>query len=642
LFNKLFASFQSSFSTTLRQTAAIFQPPFDGLWLVEILYIIFCYIVYPHSSALMGDLPDSDDYMYLNQILDWMQGQGWYDNIQHRLDPPNGVPIHFSRLAMLPMAALLGLFKLCGSSWQGAGILMATFYPLILFGGFFVILRWVASMFVPTAWAGVSAFVTLFAGGVVFMLRPGHIDHHGLMLLFLMFAMGCVMRLIDRPDQKRWAIYTGITLGLGQTIALEILPWLLLVSGWIGLAAIIKGKNIARQGLNYGLTLCGVSFVGLLLTRLPSDLLTIDVLTYSIVYVILAAGIALTFIGISFASSAPQIVRWIVGGGLAGVSGFLFLHHFPELIVGPYGGIDPALAQIILGEIIEAQPYKTAHISWFELSRIIVPTIMAIGINLYLVCAKKTSGNQRWHWSFHLLLLSAAFALAIFYQRRFVAEMDMLVILPMTFLLHRGWVWIGTSLRGRPRVYAEIGLILLVGPLPAILYPAMIDGRTFATGMMLFGAHGADPDKCQMVALEKILRDRQKIGDQPLLIMNPLSSGPELLFRTRHSVLAAPFHMDVDGNVDSMRFFSTPYPEEAEAIARRRHIGLVVTCRSFPEVYVRLSPSQQLIQGDNTKDFAPHFIERLMLGKVPGWLKPVLARDLVNYAVYTVDWSAPK
>ena len=33
-----------------------------------------------------------------------LKGAGWYDNIQHRLNPPDGVMIHFSRLAMIPMA----------------------------------------------------------------------------------------------------------------------------------------------------------------------------------------------------------------------------------------------------------------------------------------------------------------------------------------------------------------------------------------------------------------------------------------------------------------------------------------------------------------------------------------------------------
>src|ERR1700722_16155786 len=141
----------------LRPVFAIFQPPFEGLWLVALLYYAWCFIIYPHSPVLRGDLPDTDDYMYLNQVLDWMKGQGWYDNIQHRLNPPAGVPIHFSRLAQLPMAGIIFILELLGLGPKGAGTLMAVFYPLALLGGFFCAVRWLAQSFMPREWAGVSA-----------------------------------------------------------------------------------------------------------------------------------------------------------------------------------------------------------------------------------------------------------------------------------------------------------------------------------------------------------------------------------------------------------------------------------------------------------------------------------------------------
>ncbi len=631
---------KSPLASTLRATAAIFRPPFDGLWLVALLYIVFCYVAYPHSAVLRGDLPDTDDYMYLNQVIDWMKGQGWYDNIQHRLDPPVGVPIHFSRLAQLPMAALLGLFELCGLGPRGAGTVMATIYPVILLGCFFATLRWVAESFVPKEWAGASAFVALFSGGALFMFRPGHIDHHGLIVILVALAMGCVLRMMERPDQRRWAVYAGLIMAAGQTIALEILPWLLLLSGWVGLWAVVKGKAAAWQSLLYSLVFCVISFVCLALTRPPSDLMTIDVLTYSIVYVILAAGIAVTFAGIALVANASAFLRWIIGGGLAVGIGFLFLRHFPELVVGPYGGIDPALAQIILDEIEEALPFKTARNSWFDISRIAVPTWIAMIVLIRILCDRTRRPDERWRWGLQFLMLAAAFALSMFYQRRFVAMMGMLTIIPLTALLQTGWVAIGERWRGRARTYAEIGLVLLVGPLPAILYPAILDGRSFNTGILMFGAGtSASTDKCEMYELENALRDKAAYGDRPRLIMNTISSGPEILFRTDHSVLSAPFHMDVAGNVDATRFFSTPYPEEAEAIARRRHIDLVVACRAFPEVYVRVSPSKELRQGDAIDDFAPHFIQRLMLNKVPSWLKEAQIPGLVNYAVYEVHLS---
>jgi hypothetical protein len=629
------AKIRASISDLLRSTGALFQTPFNGLGLVLILYIFFSYVVYPHSGMLRGDFPDTDDYMYLNQVLDWLKGQGWYDNIQHRLDPPHGAPIHFSRLAQLPMAALILFFEAVGFGPRGAATLMATLYPVLLLGGLFVALRWLAQSFVSPAWVRATALIGFFATSVIYMFRPGHVDHHGLMLIFIAVALGCVLRMMERPDQNRWPIYTGMVLAVGQTIALEILPWLLLLSGWIGLWCIIKGAKPARQGLLYGLILTATSFVCLLLTRPPSDLITVDVLTYSIVYVILAAGITVPLAGIALAGGLHPAFRWVVGCLLGGGAAFLFLHQFPDLVSGPYGGMDPTLSQIILGEIQEAQPYKTHNQTWFNISMVAMPAWIALMVNArFIIAAPSTS--IRWRWALHFILLATSCGLAIFYQRRFVAEMGLFTILPFTALLQEGWQWIGQTLQGRKRVYAEFLLILLVGPLSTQIYPALLDGRSLNTGLLLFPASSAAPEKCEMYELENYLRDTTTLGDHPRIIMNTLSSGPELLFRTNDSVLAAPFHMDVAGNIDSMRFFSTPYPEEAEAIARRRHIDLIVSCRYFPEVYLRPTLSKELSREDSTKDFAPHMIERLMLDKVPNWLKRVSTPTLPNYVIYEV------
>src|ERR1700761_6319831 len=91
--------------------AAIFEPPFYGLPFLIWGYFVWCYLVYPDSAILHGSLPDSDDYMYLDQVLDWLRGQSWYDNVQHRLNPPEGVPIVFSRLTEFPMAAITWLLS---------------------------------------------------------------------------------------------------------------------------------------------------------------------------------------------------------------------------------------------------------------------------------------------------------------------------------------------------------------------------------------------------------------------------------------------------------------------------------------------------------------------------------------------------
>ena len=83
-------------------------------------------------------------------------------------------------------------------------------------------------------------------------------------------------------------------------------------------------------------------------------------------------------------------------------------------------------------------------------------------------------------------------------------------------------------------------------------------------------------------------------------------------------------------------FSRPPIPRRPRPSLRRRHVDLVMACRYIAEVYLRAEPGKMLKEGKPLKDFAPHFILRLMSGQVPGWLKPVEIPQLDNYVIYEV------
>ncbi|MDX2028221.1 MAG: hypothetical protein SFW62_06265 [Alphaproteobacteria bacterium] len=629
-----------SVSRFFRSFAPIFQPPFNGLWLVIALYYAWCFLVYPNSQVLRGNFPDPDDYMHLTQALDWLKGQGWYDHIQHRINPPEGIPIHFSRLTQLPMAALIALFKFLGIPTRGAASIMALIYPLMLLAGFFGALYWAAQSFMPKKWAGITAYIALFATATMSTFQPGHVDHHGLIIILTTLALGCIGRMAENPAEKRWAAGAGLLLALGMAVALEILPCVLIIATWVGLWAIVKGGKATRQGFVFGMGFLLGSLCGLLSARPLSDFFTVDILSYSIVYILMAGGIAISLGGVAITASARLWLRGLVGGGLALLTGILFLHHFPGLMAGPYGGLDPSLAQLLLGEIVEAQPAFKRVDTAFELIAGISSLFLGLGAALYLL--KAGTPKERWRWGLIAALLLAIGGLAWFYQFRFSRLLGMLTVLPLAATLQKSWAWTGVHWRGRRKVFAEIGLLLLVGPLPGVLIPALVDGRSLNSGVLLFPAYG-NRELCDTYVLEQVLRDPRFYGDRPRLIMNTLGIGPELLFRTPHAVISAPY-LNVTGNMDATRFFSTPYPAEAEAIARRRHVDLVIACTKIPQVYIR--PPGHAPNQKPTPDFAPHFIERLLMGTTPGWLKRAQIPALKNFVIYEVlppnpDTSSP-
>ncbi|HEU0118723.1 MAG TPA: hypothetical protein VFR09_08840 [Alphaproteobacteria bacterium] len=625
-----------SIKKSFESLAPMFRPPFDGLGWLVVLYFAWCFLMYPHSQTLRGNLPDPDDYMYLTQVLDWLKGQGWYDNVQHRLNPPDGVPIHFSRLAQMPMALGILMFEQLHLGPRAAAMLTAMIYPLILFGGMLVALRRLAVSYVPEKWAGVVAYIALFATAMTFMYTPGHLDHHGLNLMLITLVLGFVVRMVERPGDYRLGLAAGLIMALSLTVALEVLPWLLLISAFLGLWAVVKGGAAARNALVYALALYLGSMATLAITRPPSEWMVPDVLTYSCVYVYLTGGVAVSMAGIAAVAGAPALVRWVAGGALAALTGWAFLHSFPALVAGPYGGMDPELARMMLGELDEARPLIRSEDTIFGLAVHFTGWAVATAAASHFF--RRAKGEARWRWALLLLLLTAGFLLTVFYQYRFIAMTSALTIVPLAALLQRGWARLAKWETGRARTFAEIGLLLLVGPLPGVLIPAAVDGRSFSSGVLLFPVDAAvKRNPCDTYVLEHVLDDPLLYGNRPRLIVSSMGQGPELLFRTPHKVLSAPYHMDVSGNIDATRFFSTPYASEAEQIARRRKIELVAACRYVPDVYTRPPEGKPgTLTGGAGKDFAPHFIELLMTGRAPKWLKEVDFRGLSNFVIYEV------
>src|SRR5258708_5838822 len=74
-----------------------------------LLIIIWIATVAAQMVAGLGRGNDmsTDDAMRLVEVRDLLAGQGWFDLTQYRLNPPDGVVMHWSRLIDLPLAMLI-------------------------------------------------------------------------------------------------------------------------------------------------------------------------------------------------------------------------------------------------------------------------------------------------------------------------------------------------------------------------------------------------------------------------------------------------------------------------------------------------------------------------------------------------------
>ncbi|MEY2925592.1 MAG: hypothetical protein RL367_69, partial [Pseudomonadota bacterium] len=166
-------------------------------------------------------LGDTDDNMRIQQVRDWIGGQGWYDLRQHRLDPPGGADIHWSRLVDLPLAGMILLFRpiFGDKTAQQIAVAVAPMLPLLI--AYAASAATVRRLIAPGSWP-IAFGVIMCSQSMLSMFMPLRIDHHGWQL-----AMDCVLMagLVD-PQARRGGLTVAAATVVSLVIGLEMLPYL--------------------------------------------------------------------------------------------------------------------------------------------------------------------------------------------------------------------------------------------------------------------------------------------------------------------------------------------------------------------------------------------------------------------------------
>jgi hypothetical protein len=606
---------------------ALMIPPCKGAPFILWILFVFCFAADSPSPLWHGNLSDPDDYLYLVQATDWLNGQDWFDRLQHRMNPPQGTPIHFSRLLSAFYAGFIFLLKPFFGT-VSAGLITAIFTPPLYFALFLFSLYRLGQNMIGSHWGNMTAYVAFFSAPLLFQFKPGHLDHHGLEALLAIANFYCLMRLIQNPLGLYWAAAAGLGSAFALTIGLEILPIVCLFSLYVGVWAAIEGGAALRSGLIYGLSLFALSLGFLIVTRAPSSLLDIDVQAYSIVYVLLSGGIAVCFAGVWVAEDRSPILRCTIGVLLACLTGLGFLYCFPELLQGPYGGTDPRVAKLIFS--VESEAWSICG-HWAALTQfaMLASPIMAIGCTVFML-TRFTLRRQRWIWGMNGLLLLASVGLSAFYQSRFLSYAQSFAVLPLAAMISYDWTQArDASLIKYYMRIARLGLLLLIGPISLFM---MTKGGEDIDVQGLRVPTTLEPGKdCDMHALAEVLNDKSRYGDRPRLIMNTLNEGTELLMRTPHTILAAPYHTNIGGNLDAWRFFNASDPEKARTIASQHNAELIVICSMQSQLY-----AYDMRDAGTTNAGGTPFVRQLITGHIPYWLRQIQSPSFGAFLLFEI------
>lgn len=599
-------------------------PPFRGLLILCWVYFILCFFLHPESALLVGRFIDPDDSMYLVHTLDWVNGQGWFDRVEHRMNPPEGVFIHFSRLMEIPYAFTIVLLKPFVGSLKAA-LATAAIWPLLFLLSLMIIYKRLMGEFIDKRWAGLVSFVVILSTNTTFAFMPGQIDHHGFVALLLLLSMTVFVVSIRASDKVLLPLIVGFILSLALVISLEILPFLLLFAFFVVVVDCAEGGIHKIKPIHMGLSLSTTGTFLLFLQRPFGSWLEMDLANYSAAYVLILYGISALFFALKpIARLRNNTFRFLSVVILALVLAAIYLNYFPQMESGPYGAVDPSLTNFLLPNITEAVPLID-RLDFQSLIFVVMPSLM-IALSYAFFRIIRPISHLRLPWMLVFLMLFSSALLAIFYQSRYLLYASIFSTVPLTAFLYdrlneRTRIQENSRIAHLYKRAQKIGWVLiypfLLVAVPAIFYQSSWNDTLF------FPMLDKNP-ACDLRETALLLSRPPYFEGVPKLIMNTLDEGPELLLRTPHQVIAAPFHNNLTGNIDATTFFRSKDAALSEEIARRRGINFVISCRDIEGGYL-INENEKI----NFKDPAlrvsnpPPLVYKITTMDIPIWLKPL-------------------
>lgn len=543
---------------------------------------------------------DNDDAMRMVVVRDFLSGQNWLDHTQYRLNTPFGADMHWSRLVDLGIA----IVELLARPFVGAAqaeTVAGFIWPSILLAIFIWLSGRLARLLVGAQ--GVLPGMLLSAFSIITFseFNFGRVDHHSVQIILTQVAAIASVSALRRQGA---AIVAGLAIATSLAIGIETLPVVIasvVIYGLIYVTSPLHARAVRNFGLSFGLgTLLHLGIA------LPPSLWFVPACdAISIVYVTAALVVGLGLCGLSLLPLGDRPWSWRLGAAVitGGAALALVLVLFPHCLAGPYASVDPWLVEHWLAGVGEATPLL--ELLSRQPSYVVAAVIPAsLALLVYVHAAWHTRGIERGGWLVMLAFMVVIVAVAMLQVRSI--RISVAVLSPAC-----GYLVIAARaryLRGAT-LASVVGLIGswlgFAGLLWAVLVQQVVVRLPANTGAQVVVSGELDRNTCLAPSAFADLK-----GMPPERIMTPVDLGAYVLLYTDHAVVAAPYHRNNRGLLDTFHFFNGPIGE-ARAILDARGISLVVTCDGLPEM-------------SGLPDAAPDaFVHLARANALPPWLAEV-------------------
>lgn len=523
-----------------------------------LIYTLFAFILIWFSQFgaakivfLTGHIRDTDDAMRLVEIRDWLAGQSWFDLHQYRINAPQGLLMHWSRLIDAPVAALILFFKIFTSA-DMAERLARLLWPALMQLGIFASLITITLKLCGRQALFPASVIIGFNWILSMQMEPGRIDHHSAQMLLCSLMMFVTYMALERPH---YALLAGLAGALSMTIGFETLPVIATVAAFYFFLWAVKKRNSDVSLRNFGISFAASTLAFYFATTPAALYLVLVCDAQSYISTALAAGAELA--GFSLAALPARLTssvqRFSAGILCAAALLAIFYIYAQPCFSGPFAGLPDDLRRDWLDQVFEAAGLgKHLRTDFWNNLSFLGPLLISL---LCAAAAFYYNRHDRWRFGLLAALVAIHAALAFVHLR----------MLPYAIMFSIPAIaWAIMSLRAKAQLVMALLYVLAVPAAWALLVQPLVK-KSFPESRC--------GDPANYAELAKLPRS---------LILAPIDIGTFLLAHTSHNAFGAPYHRNVEG----MRYvLATLYqlPEQALAKIHEKKIDYVVLCENLGE-----------------------------------------------------------
>lgn len=474
-----------------------------------------------YPNIMSWQLGDNDNYMRLHQVETFLETKSWYQKPLEDFNPQDGRIMHWSRIPDLPIAAsilLLGTFLDDPKNILATLFIIPSIYSLL----FIISIGIFTYRFFNINIALTAIFITPFVAAYAKFL-PGNIDHHGLQIVIFSVFLA-TLPIKGKKLNRNHLVFNSIAITLSLLIGLEVLPFIVIVL----ITLLVSNVN---DEASYDF-ICVTSFsssilgiIGLLTLEGFSGVTSqnFDTASSSLFILIFFCGFIL------YANKKIKLLLFLVIQSIV----FLTLVYLvqPDLISSPYRNYPAILNDYWLEKVMEARPFYVSiqedHISLMNVF-ISITTIIPI----FSIIIKKVQHIKLVYISFIFSLL-----LVYFWQIRTILFSSILALPLMANIAYLGFNRMRTP---------------VVRMLPIAL------SLPFATSILVYKLISEPRLEDQVKSTAYKIETLELINTSNIInkkIMTSVEVGAILLALSDNSIISAPYHRNINGNLLSIESF---------------------------------------------------------------------------------------